>query len=690
MLKDCGRFDEADAEYRLALEHQPFDADIHLQLGHLQKLRGARSEAIEHYRRSAALDPQRGDADRELALIGERDVQELRFRAALAAGVGEGVLSLVAEVTRMRDQLEGALRSLPDLLSQAAFPLSEYDTFRRLWDVPPPPSDEAKAVSVIVSMDGLSHKDVNRMIDALLGQSHEVLQVVLVGADQSRRHLAERLAAADPRFQLVEGGGELRDLIWLVRHDIVIIAGPGAIFHKHAMGWFAWAAANTEAAAFVCDDELLSGQTGRRRAPALRQAVDYEILLQTNPFGQTLGLDRTRCREQIELLAGSPAQALLMLMLELAASGSVGHIPYPLAAAQDSTTQPSAAEAHAGIVRAHLARRQLADRAEVSERPGAAVGAVQVRWLSAAKRGLINLVIPTRDNGSDVIAFVSSIRQRAGDAGRVRITVVDNGTTEPTSRRLLGELSAQGVDVHRCDEPFNWSRLSNIGAGRCEADCVVFANDDMLMLTDSWDELVLGLLERPDVGVVGAKLLYPDDTIQHAGILFGWKGRAIHDGLYEERSASGPAGRWQLRRRVSAVTGAFFAMRQQLFRELGGFDERRLAISYSDLDMSLKVRRRGLAVLYAPEIELTHYESKSRGLTHLSEPTAALDEQELAVLKARWPAELDRDVTVHPAWHAATLPFRLLSAPNRTSMIERLLVCATSDPWLPVEPRGPS
>jgi hypothetical protein len=275
---------------------------------------------------------------------------------------------------------------------------------------------------------------------------------------------------------------------------------------------------------------------------------------------------------------------------------------------------------------------------------------------------------------------------RAAQPGRLRPIVIDNGTVESSSTLALAQLAANGVDVRRVDEPFNWSRLSNIGARATEADVVVFANDDMRMLTEGWDETLLALLGRPEIGVVGAKLLYPDETIQHAGMLFGWQGGAIHDGLYEPRNAAGPGGRWQLRRRVPAVTGAFLAMRRSLFETLGGFDEQRLAISYSDLDICLRVRREGLAVIYAPEIELTHHESKSRGLTHLRPETAARDREERAILRARWVGELDYDVTVHPAWLDQTLPFRLLSPPSLERCIEHIRRTSNGEPWTPVAP----
>ena len=110
------------------------------------------------------------------------------------------------------------------------------------------------------------------------------------------------------------------------------------------------------------------------------------------------------------------------------------------------------------------------------------------------------------------------------------------------------------------DEPFNWSRLNNCAAALSGSELLVFANDDMVMLSDGWDRQLRGLLERPEIGAVGARLIYPDDTVQHAGILLGWPGISVHDGRYEAAVEPGPCRRWQVTRVVAAVTGAFFAI----------------------------------------------------------------------------------------------------------------------------------
>src|SRR5205807_1509352 len=123
---------------------------------------------------------------------------------------------------------------------------------------------------------------------------------------------------------------------------------------------------------------------------------------------------------------------------------------------------------------------------------------------------------------------------------------------------------------------------------------IVMANDDMVMLTDAWDRQLRGLLSRPEVGAVGTRLLYPDGTVQHAGIMLGWNGGDVHDGRHEASTEAGPGRRWHVTRAVSAATGAFLAIRRETFLAHGGFDAAGLPIAHSDIDLALKLRSSGL------------------------------------------------------------------------------------------------
>jgi len=273
---------------------------------------------------------------------------------------------------------------------------------------------------------------------------------------------------------------------------------------------------------------------------------------------------------------------------------------------------------------------------------------------------------------------------KAAVPSALRIVLVDNGSRQQETRRILANFEAKTwAQVLALDEPFNWSRLNNRAVEAVDSPLLVFANDDMRMLSEKWDEHVRGLLERPEIGAIGARLLYEDDTVQHAGVLFGWNGSVIHDGLCASSTDPGPASRWQVSRAVGAVTGAFLATRRDVFLAHHGYDEVHLAVSYSDIDYGLKLRASGLKVLWTPAITLYHYESKTRGLDHLDPEKCARDAAERGVMEARWGAAMVTDPSVNPIWHMATLPFRLLSVPSQPRVWAHIERCTASNPWLP-------
>ena len=319
--------------------------------------------------------------------------------------------------------------------------------------------------------------------------------------------------------------------------------------------------------------------------------------------------------------------------------------------------------------------------------PASAASPLPVRWQPRRPEATVEVIIPTRDNGSDLRDLVHSLLRRAASPKALRISVVDNGSEDIETAGILTELGAEaGVSVVAIDEPFNWSRLNNRAAALSDAPMLVFANDDMLMLTDGWDRQLRGLLERPEVGAVGARLIYPDDSVQHAGILLGWPGATVHDGRYESISDAGPCCRWHVTRAVSAVTGAFLAVRRDTFEMSGGFDEAGLPVAYGDVDFALRLRARGLRVLWTPSITLRHYESKTRGLDHLDTEKRTRNEAERKVIEQRWGAALQVDPGVNPSWYAATLPFRLISMPSQQRLWRHIRLCASGNPWLPHVP----
>jgi GT2 family glycosyltransferase len=305
---------------------------------------------------------------------------------------------------------------------------------------------------------------------------------------------------------------------------------------------------------------------------------------------------------------------------------------------------------------------------------------------------LIRVIVPTRDEPGILKACVESLMLRAARPDRIRLQVIDNRSVATETADLLRSLEANGqIQVDRFDEPFNWARINNVAVANGPAGSIlVFANNDVEMLTDSWDERLRETLAAANVGLIGTRLLYPDRNIQHAGVVLGVNDlRPVHEGLGRSDQEVGPNSRWVRPRQVAAVTGAFMALTHDVFDRLGGFDER-LAVGYNDIDLCLKVRAEGFAVLYEPGIELIHHESKTRG--RADESKVSWDDEELTDLHARWRGWMMFDPGKNPQWFSThDRPFDGLRNPGRSEILRHIDMSARPMPWSidhEIDPRG--
>jgi GT2 family glycosyltransferase len=684
-----------EAAYRFALAERPDDADIHLQLGHVRKLQDRHAAALDSYGHAARLAPSSITPQRELFQMGQRRNQEYLFEGQLRLGGVEALMAMTQQVLDLRTTLRRLVDALPDILAQMAFPIGCYDRFRAMYDIPIPPSVPTPLTfAILLLADREPVETFLSQLTAFSSQTYESWTLYLIGCDPTRRRIAERAAASDVRIQWADtmrqestAAAERRVAVSTTA-DWIVLLSERALLHPRAIAWFASAVGRGSAIAFVTDEETCVREPGgvRRSSPELRQVVDYDTLLEMNTFGETVAVERAAFAAVVDkLTTSSVSAARSALLLALAHNNRVGHIPCPLVCRDGPVTVDlvRAAAAHEEAVLAHVAEGDLAGRIDIGTQTSP-LPRLPVLWRPRDPQASITVIIPTRDNGSDVVRLVDSLRRKAGFPDGLRIVIVDNGSEEAETRCVLEDIAKKTwARVLVLDEPFNWSRLNNRAVETLEGSLLVFANDDMVMLSDRWDERLRGLLERSEIGAVGARLLYGDDTLQHAGILFGWKGSTIHDGLYESSLEPGPANRWQVTRAVSAVTGAFLATRRDSFLAHRGFDEVGLPVTYSDIDYALKLRASGLKVLWTPDITLYHFASKTRGLDYLDLEKRARAAAERTVMEARWGPATLADPSVSPVWHMATLPFRLLSAPSQSRLWAHIERCAASNPWLP-------
>lgn len=269
-----------------------------------------------------------------------------------------------------------------------------------------------------------------------------------------------------------------------------------------------------------------------------------------------------------------------------------------------------------------------------------APGAFQVRY-ELTGRPLISVLIPNKDHTDDLDRCLASLYKNAG-YDNFEVIVIENNSTDPATETYYQTLP-QRFDrcrVVRYQGPFNFSAINNFGAQFAQGEHLLLLNNDIEVLSGDFLRELLSYSQRPDVGAVGAKLYYPDDTIQHAGVLMGINGSAGHSHKSYARTAVGDMYRLVTTQNYMAVTGACLMTKTSLYKAAGGLDEEKFAVAYNDVDYCMKLWQQGLLNVYTPRAEAYHYESKSRGLDTLSE-NAKRYEREKANFYAKYQQYID-------------------------------------------------
>ncbi|MFH0939935.1 MAG: glycosyltransferase family 2 protein [Planctomycetota bacterium] len=229
---------------------------------------------------------------------------------------------------------------------------------------------------------------------------------------------------------------------------------------------------------------------------------------------------------------------------------------------------------------------------------------------------LVSILIPFRDQPALLARCLQFIRVRT-NYKKYELILVDNGSRAPETQQLIeGEKKKANVKVLRVDEPFNYSRLNNLAAREAAGAHLLLLNNDIEALETDWLTALLEHSQRPEVGAVGAKLLYEKGVIQHAGVIVGIGEVAGHAHRMVPDWDPGYFGSAFMIRNFSAVTGACLMTRRALFLEMGGLNETELAVAYNDVDYCLRLREKGFLIVYTPYAKLRHYESATRGLAN--------------------------------------------------------------------------
>ena len=272
---------------------------------------------------------------------------------------------------------------------------------------------------------------------------------------------------------------------------------------------------------------------------------------------------------------------------------------------------------------------------------------------------LISIIIPTRDHAKVLQCCIESIEAKSSYR-HFEIIVMDNGSTDAATLALLTSLEqGQRAQVIHHDQPFNFSELNNIGARAAHGELLLFLNDDTEVMSADWMERMAGFAQLAHVGAVGAKLLYPNGKVQHNGVLNLADGPQ-HALLNTPADAPGYFMRNLLDYNWLAVTGACLMASAENFRAVGGFDEH-FPIAYNDVDLCFRLADAGLYNVVCSAVQLTHYESQTRGLDHLDAAKRKRLQDELQSLYAKHPRYFQHDPFHNPNLHPNGIHFELLN-----------------------------
>lgn len=462
---------------------------------------------------------------------------------------------------------------------------------------------------------------------------------------------------------------DLAGALDLARDYIAVLRASDRIA-KTALHRLSAAATAAPNASVIFGDEDQIDANGRRFAPWFKPDFGDDLFLCQNGFGRAVFFKRDALRGLALPDVAGLDEGIYAAALEatLASGRDPLHCPGILVhVGGDPAVTPRARVLHlAGSTRREIAERFVARREALAgahvEGPDAR-GFLRLRHPVPDPAPLVSIVVPTRDRKDLLAACIDSL-DRATSYRNKEIIVLDNDSAEAETKAYFAALARRpDVRIIAAPGPFNYPRLINLGASHARGELLMTLNNDIEAIEPEWLDEMVSQVSRPGVGLVGCLLLYPDRSVQHAGVIVGLSGVAGH--MYADARPDDPgyAGRIYATQDLSAVTGACQLMKRALFEQLGGLDENHLAVAYNDIDFCLRVREAGLRVLYTPHARLLHHHSASRGSDIRLDRLASFT-WEREYMRTRWAQVIFDDPFFNPNLSLSGKRGRLATAPR--------------------------
>ena len=519
-------------------------------------------------------------------------------------------------------------------------------------------------ISLVVPVFNPPIHHLKSCLDSALAQSYPNWQLCIAddaSTDRAVAELLQRYSEMDDRiqwFQRSENGhicAASNSALSLADGDYVALLDHDDCLFEHALLEVAGAIQANPDAELLYSDEDFIDEEGNRFAPHYKPDWNPALVLSHNYVTHLAVYRRSLLEAAGGFREGAGVEGaqdydLLLRCSVRVRPENIVHIPkvlYHWRAHEGSTALGSDQKSYTSsagqkALQDYLDAAGIAGRAEATDDDNLYRVAYPLEG-----EPLVSLLIPTRDMLEVVGPCVESILAHS-TYRNFEILILDNQSAEPETLewfRAIQQRDAR-VRVLPYDQPFNYSAINNFGVAHARGEILGLINNDVEVITPGWIEELASLALQPENGCVGALLYYPDDTVQHAGVILGLGGYAAHSHRGSPRGSQGYFNRLKVRQNLSAVTGACLFVRKSVYEQVNGLDEA-YVVAYNDVDFCLRVQAAGYLNVFTPFAELYHHESKSRGQEDTPEKIARFDEEKVR-LAERWGGLLQRDPFYNP------------------------------------------
>jgi len=466
------------------------------------------------------------------------------------------------------------------------------------------------------------------------------------------RRILEEAARQDARVRVAfrEHNGHIsaasNTALSLATGDYVVLLDHDDELAEDALACVAAVAGDAD---LIYSDEDKIDRSGALFDPFFKPDWNPDLLLSQDYIGHLCALRRSLVLEIGGFREGFEGSQDYDLLLRVSArTQRVRHLPFVLyhwRSIEGSTARDPSSKAYAETAALRALQEQVGGAARVERGPLPTT--YRVRWRVPEPAPLVSLIVPTRDARALLETCIESLLSKTRYQP-FELLIVDNQSASAEALEYLGSLQRRGAArVLRYDAPFNFAAINNFAARHARGTVLGLLNNDLEVLDGDWLEEMVSQAMRPGIGAVGARLLYPDRTVQHGGVVLGIGGIAGHAFKYSPADAPGYFSRAQLVHDVSAVTAACLLIRKETFDRVSGLDET-LTVAFNDVDFCLRVRELGLRNLWTPFATLVHHESKSRGSDEDTRAKRSRFRVERRRMIERWGKALREDPAYSP------------------------------------------